>query len=31
MNTLSTAVYHDGYVYLVTITGGPVIRYKLPK
>lgn len=29
LNTLSTAVYHDGYVYMGTITGGPVIRYKL--
>jgi sugar lactone lactonase YvrE len=31
MNTLSTAVYHDGYVYVGTIGGGPVIRYKLSK
>lgn len=29
MNTLSTAVYHDGAVYLGTITGGPVLRYEL--
>ena len=29
LNTLSTAVYHNGYVYMGTITGGPVIRYKL--
>lgn len=29
MNTLSSAVYHDGYVYIGTIGGGPVIRYKL--
>jgi hypothetical protein len=29
MNTLSTAVYHDGAVYMGTITGGPVLRYQL--
>ncbi len=29
MNTLSSAVYHDGYVYIGTIGGGPIIRYKL--
>jgi hypothetical protein len=27
--TLSTAVYHDGYVYLGSIDGGPVVRYRL--
>jgi hypothetical protein len=30
MNTLSAAVYHDGYVYIGTIGGGPVLRYRLP-
>lgn len=29
MNTLSTAVYHQGYVYIGTIGGGPVLRYRL--
>ncbi len=29
MNTLSSAVYHNGYVYLGTIGGGPALRYKL--
>jgi sugar lactone lactonase YvrE len=29
LHTLSTAVYHQGFVYMGTITGGPVIRYKL--
>lgn len=28
-NFLSTAVYHDGFVYVGTIDGGPVIRYRL--
>jgi hypothetical protein len=27
LNTLSTAVYHDGAVYMGTIDGGPVLRY----
>jgi sugar lactone lactonase YvrE len=29
MNTLSTAVYHNGAVYIGTIGGGPVLRYQL--
>jgi hypothetical protein len=31
MNTISTAVPHNGYLYLGTITGGPVLRYLLPR
>lgn len=29
MNTLSSAVFHGGYVYIGTIGGGPVLRYRL--
>ena len=28
-NFISTAVYHNGYVYVGSIDGGPVIRYRL--
>jgi sugar lactone lactonase YvrE len=31
LDTLSTAVYHDGYLYMGTLTGGPVIRHKLER
>jgi sugar lactone lactonase YvrE len=30
LDTLSTAVYHDGYLYAGTLTGGPVLRLRLP-
>jgi hypothetical protein len=29
MNTLSTAVYHEGALYIGTIGGGPLLRYTL--
>ncbi len=29
LNTISSAVMHDGYLYVGSITGGPVIRHKL--
>jgi hypothetical protein len=31
LDTLSTAVYHDGFVYLGSLGGGPVFRVPLPE
>jgi sugar lactone lactonase YvrE len=31
LNSISSAVVHDGYLYVGSITGGPVIRHKLAR